>query len=441
MMRKCGIQRTRSASVTTGTTRMMDVALGGGHKPMSKIREIAERVANGHSHVSPEEIRQLAAHVLASGEPTAESTDIIARRHESSGNAFFDNVQALLDGHGERHSPVLIAPWEATHLLAEIRTLRAQLSAAPYTADAAQQDKTLRLQEEVAELRNALQVVASRALRSHISGSLLLRVAHHPVNALLATPAATPAPTDLSWIRYGIVERIEATEPEKARAPEDKEIDLQLSRNNPPPSQLLTDIPPAQGDSVVKDYLATEHTDSRGNTPAEPLGQRLREISDAALASGTPVLSADEIQARLNEPAEWEHPDTATKQYSTCNGRLADRSFCPECENHGPCGLFEYRCTICGGLAYWDAPQGVWRHMGNPMQDGYIEQGFCDKYGYPINVTMVPIDAAHAVSPAHTYTSTACQHGLHGRCRKNCKFCGTPCLCPCGHEAPSEAKA
>jgi hypothetical protein len=31
----------------------------------------------------------------------------------------------------------------------------------------------------------------------------------------------------------------------------------------------------------------------------------------------------------------------------------------------------------------------------------------------------------------HLYTSTACQHSLHSRCRRTCKFCETPCRCPC----------
>lgn len=29
----------------------------------------------------------------------------------------------------------------------------------------------------------------------------------------------------------------------------------------------------------------------------------------------------------------------------------------------------------------------------------------------------------------HQYVSTACQHGLHDRCRQACKFCQTPCKC------------
>lgn len=31
----------------------------------------------------------------------------------------------------------------------------------------------------------------------------------------------------------------------------------------------------------------------------------------------------------------------------------------------------------------------------------------------------------------HAYLSTACLHGLHGRCRRTCKFCEQPCLCLC----------
>jgi hypothetical protein len=31
----------------------------------------------------------------------------------------------------------------------------------------------------------------------------------------------------------------------------------------------------------------------------------------------------------------------------------------------------------------------------------------------------------------HIYRSTACLHKLHKECRRNCKFCDTPCDCPC----------
>lgn len=34
----------------------------------------------------------------------------------------------------------------------------------------------------------------------------------------------------------------------------------------------------------------------------------------------------------------------------------------------------------------------------------------------------------------HAYVSTACMHGIHDQCRKECKFCKAPCGCAC-HEA------
>jgi hypothetical protein len=34
-----------------------------------------------------------------------------------------------------------------------------------------------------------------------------------------------------------------------------------------------------------------------------------------------------------------------------------------------------------------------------------------------------------------TYLSTACDHGLHDRCRISCKFCGSYCVCrDCDHD-------
>lgn len=32
----------------------------------------------------------------------------------------------------------------------------------------------------------------------------------------------------------------------------------------------------------------------------------------------------------------------------------------------------------------------------------------------------------------HIYLSTACEHAAHPLCRKVCKYCGSPCTCPCG---------
>ena len=37
------------------------------------------------------------------------------------------------------------------------------------------------------------------------------------------------------------------------------------------------------------------------------------------------------------------------------------------------------------------------------------------------------------ISELEHYTSTACQHGQHEECRKECKFCGMSCRCRCHH--------
>ncbi len=37
-------------------------------------------------------------------------------------------------------------------------------------------------------------------------------------------------------------------------------------------------------------------------------------------------------------------------------------------------------------------------------------------------------------APAHAYTSTACHHKQHKRCRKSCKFCAVACGCECHTE-------
>lgn len=40
-----------------------------------------------------------------------------------------------------------------------------------------------------------------------------------------------------------------------------------------------------------------------------------------------------------------------------------------------------------------------------------------------------------AVKESHEYTSTACVHGQHDRCRLVCKFCYSPCECDCHQDA------
>ena len=39
---------------------------------------------------------------------------------------------------------------------------------------------------------------------------------------------------------------------------------------------------------------------------------------------------------------------------------------------------------------------------------------------------------------SHNYLSTACTHGIHGRCRFTCKFCHEVCVCQC-HAEQAEA--
>ena len=37
----------------------------------------------------------------------------------------------------------------------------------------------------------------------------------------------------------------------------------------------------------------------------------------------------------------------------------------------------------------------------------------------------------------HEYLSTACWHGVHTRCRSECKFGGETCVCECHGERPA----
>jgi hypothetical protein len=48
-------------------------------------------------------------------------------------------------------------------------------------------------------------------------------------------------------------------------------------------------------------------------------------------------------------------------------------------------------------------------------------------------------DKRTSVGAEHRYVSTACQHGKHERCRLACKFCGTACVCGCGHQQKQTA--
>lgn len=54
--------------------------------------------------------------------------------------------------------------------------------------------------------------------------------------------------------------------------------------------------------------------------------------------------------------------------------------------NVGKAVMEIYVCAICGGPAKWEPKEQVWRHAGGALEDGFLAQSFCDKYGYPIKV-------------------------------------------------------
>lgn len=70
------------------------------------------------------------------------------------------------------------------------------------------------------------------------------------------------------------------------------------------------------------------------------------------------------------------------------------------------------------------------------LRKGYSQlhpgiSNFCDSYEQLGRGAQSVLATPAATPLAHVYTSTACQHGLHERCRKACKFCGVGCACSC----------
>lgn len=43
-------------------------------------------------------------------------------------------------------------------------------------------------------------------------------------------------------------------------------------------------------------------------------------------------------------------------------------------------------CTLCGSEAEYIEDEAIWRHKGEPFDDKYAAQSFCDRYGYPIKI-------------------------------------------------------
>jgi hypothetical protein len=54
---------------------------------------------------------------------------------------------------------------------------------------------------------------------------------------------------------------------------------------------------------------------------------------------------------------------------------------------------------------------------------------------------LLPPEGRPVHGDEHIYLSTACHHGLHDRCRKECKFCAVRCLCSCHKPQPPEGKS
>jgi hypothetical protein len=68
----------------------------------------------------------------------------------------------------------------------------------------------------------------------------------------------------------------------------------------------------------------------------------------------------------------------------------------------------------------------VWLDLEEEEEDGQRH-----RHVVPSGDSVVHDSSSHQalLTDEHRYTSTACSHGLHDRCRKRCKFCGALCLC------------
>lgn len=137
-------------------------------------------------------------------------------------------------------------------------------------------------------------------------------------------------------------------------------------------------------------------------------------------------------------------------------------------------------CCRCGGsnVRAWCAPSPLWNQVmrggdinGKDRFDGIVcpvcfaqlaeEQGIAQRwrfYAERVHVELATVTPSGRVwnpdkwlweepaAPAedggeaavHAYVSTACQHGLHDKCRLTCKYCGDPCVCSgCDHTQPA----
>lgn len=57
----------------------------------------------------------------------------------------------------------------------------------------------------------------------------------------------------------------------------------------------------------------------------------------------------------------------------------------------------------------------------------------------PPDASWLALSARHPNAEPHHYMATGCLHGLHGDCRRTCKFCGTLCVCRCHRPRPGRS--
>jgi hypothetical protein len=111
----------------------------------------------------------------------------------------------------------------------------------------------------------------------------------------------------------------------------------------------------------------------------------------------TQVEALREALKKINRIATLSLPNDARLALAifTAGEALAASPQLPEALVIKESSTTEYRCTICNGLAYWDdrPNENVWRHAGGSMQEGFLAQTFCDRYGYPIKVKLKPVNA------------------------------------------------
>jgi hypothetical protein len=82
--------------------------------------------------------------------------------------------------------------------------------------------------------------------------------------------------------------------------------------------------------------------------------------------------------------------------------------------------------------------QGLEHGLGYPFMG--ISRGPCEDCGRVADCEDLHGNSRFPVADKieHDYLSTACFHGQHDRCRRQCKFCDAACNCEC-HKAELSA--